>query len=697
MGGLLNSLLHMVLMPDGGKTTALIVLSMAAGCTFLSLRWLLVVLAATLLGWMAVSELVAPTHEWFQFGVALFASAAISVAVHTARMRSYKTLHRAHLSEITSLDSADASLEARGELEGLLDWDLKTDKVYFSPRWMSMLGYEKERIDPTPEAWFNLIHPNDLDGLTRQLREHFDERAEHFEIEHRIRQSDGSYRWVLSRGRMVRGGKGDRDRFVGSQIDIKRLKTYEAQLLHDATHDRLTGLPNREYVLGRLEEEIERVRSSADYEFAVVFLDLDRFKDINDSLGHLVGDRLLAEVAQRLETSKESSDVVGRLGGDEFVILLRELRNGKEAADRMDRMQRDISRPFQIDQHEVVSSASVGIALGDSKFRKPEDLLRNADLAMYQAKSRSKGRLQVFNADMHVRASRQWELQNDLRRAVEREELEVYYQPFISLGDGRISGAEALLRWRRNHTFISPAEFIPLAEDLGLIVEIGEWVLEQACRQNQTWQQDGLRPIQISVNLSARQLYQQDFSAVVRNTLERIGLDVRWLQLELTESALMGGAEGTPASLNQLFELGADTAIDDFGTGYSSLSYLRRMSFTSLKIDSSFVADISEDEKAAALICSMINLAHSLKLKVVAEGVETRAQLDFLRTQGCDHIQGYLASRPVPHDKFQMLLSRDDLLLGRMKSDPAAIPELAAQPAGADSSNSVLAVAGSEA
>lgn len=667
LGGiaLLNCFLALFLFPKPVQTTALILLVMGVGCTFLSVRWLSVILIASGAGWAGAVSIAPPSPDWSHLGVALGASILISAAVHAARMRTFSEMHSRQLAELEKLDGAQSdAMAARGEMEGLWDWDLRTDKMFFSPRWKSMLGYEEARIDATPQSWFNLVHPYDVSAVIKGLTDHVDGKSESFESEHRIRQADGSYRWVLSRGRAIRDSGGGSLRVVGSQIDMKRMKTFEARLIHDATHDRLTGLPNREYLLQRIEEDIDRRRRNRNYIFAVAFLDLDRFKDVNDSLGHLIGDQLLAEVSKRLLACQSSGDVVARLGGDEFVVLMRDLDSEIDSTVRMDRIQEALKGAFQLDGHEVVTEASIGVAVAGSHFKRPEDLLRNADIAMYEAKARARGHIQVFNTEMHVRASRLWSMQNDLRRAIERDELELRYQPFISLQTGRISGAEALLRWRRNSELIAPSEFIPLAEDLGLIISIGEWVLREACRQNKSWQEAGLRAIKISVNLSARQLIQRDFANTVRRILREIGLDPRWLQFELTESALMDNADETPASLHGLFYMGIRTAIDDFGTGYSSLDYLRRLQFDTLKIDHSFVADVSTDRKTAALVRSMIAMAHSLSLKVVAEGVETRGQLAFLRAHGCDHIQGFLASRPVVADQFTEMLQLDRLLLG---------------------------------
>ena len=554
-------------------------------------------------------------------------------------------------------------LEKWGETEALWSWDLTEDLVSFSPRWVSMLGYAESEVNGPPDVWFNLIHPHELGTVIEEMAAHLDGRKPAFECEHRIRQKDGVYCWVLTRGRVIRDPHGTAIRVVGSQLNLRRLKAFESKLLHDATHDRLTGLPNRQSLMNRLREASEQSERTPDFSFALLFLDLDGFKEINDSLGHLAGDRLLATVGERLRSVCRPDETAARLGGDEFVVLLRNIRDESDAASRAQLIQEVLRKPIRLRKQEIVTCASVGIAVSSRQFHKAEEMLRNADIAMYHAKSEGKGKVQVFDADMRKRASRAWNLRNDLRFAIDRDQLRLVYQPFISLEGGQISGAEALVRWQRGDELVSPAEFVPLAEEQGTIWEIGEWVLREACRQNRAWQDAGLRPVKISVNLSARQLSRDEFSPTLRQILDETRLDPRWLQLELIETALMGSLDATPASLHSLFYLGIQTAIDDFGTGYSSLDYLRRLQFDTLKIDKSFIDDVSNDSKSAALARSMISMAHSLELMVVAEGVESPDQLQFLVDSGCDHLQGYLASKPVDAEDFRQMLEQDRFLL----------------------------------
>ena len=658
---LFNALLHLFLIPEPAGTTMLILIAMTSGYILLDDHWLAAVLAVSVAGW-ALAALMAPRDVgWLHFGVALIVASLIAFAVHSMRLRTYRELHIEHLAEVRAIrerhlserervdsDAARKSsvLEARGELDGLWDWDLTTDRLYFSPRWKSMLGYADQELCLNSEDWLNLIHFHDLHDVTERLWAHRYGKAEHFESEHRIQQANGDYRWVLTRGRVLRNEAGEPDRMVGSMVDIKLLKNFEERLLHDASHDRLTGLPNREYLFERIQGELQRQQSNERYLFAVIFLDLDRFKDVNDSLGHLVGDQLLANVARRLEEGIRDRDIVARVGGDEFVVLLRGLWDEAQALTIASRIQTAVASPFQLEHHQVNATASIGIALSGAGTKEPEELLRNADIAMYKAKARSKGGIQVFDSDMHVRAARRWNLQNELRRAVADGQLELRYQPIVRLDSGRISGAEALVRWRRSRDeLVCPAEFIPIAEEVGLIADVGGWALEEACRQNKEWQDAGWRSVKISVNISARQLSRPEFLRTVRKILVETELNPRWLQLEITESALIGTLDATPESLDGLSLLGIPLALDDFGTGYSSLSYLRRLPVRTLKIDRSFIADIPNDGIAATLAESIISMAHALRLSVVAEGIENASQLTSLQSYGCDEIQGYLISR----------------------------------------------------
>jgi diguanylate cyclase (GGDEF)-like protein/PAS domain S-box-containing protein len=440
--------------------------------------------------------------------------------------------------------------------------------------------------------------------------------------------------------------------------DITGRRDVEEQLRHGALHDPLTGLPNRHLFMERLARSILHAREREDHVFAVLFLDLDRFKVVNDSLGHHVGDDLLAVVARRLAGCIRQEDTVARFGGDEFAILLTDIGEAGFAAGVAERILGEIAAPINLQGYEVFTSASIGIALSSSAYGRPEYLLRNADMAMYRAKAAGKGRYEVFDRTMHAQALVRLQQETDLRRALERGELRLFYQPIVDLGSGRIEGVEALARWEHpERGWIPPGDFIPMAEETGLIHGVGQWVLEEACRALRGWRNG--RPLTVSVNLSGRQFTQPDLVEQVSRTLDETGADPRGLKLEVTESVVMENPESAVETLRSLKALGIETYMDDFGTGYSSLSSLHRLPLDALKIDRSFVSRIGADPEATVLVRTIATLAHSLGLSVVAEGVETPQQLCLLRELGCEYAQGYLFSPAVDAEAARALLQAD--------------------------------------
>jgi diguanylate cyclase (GGDEF)-like protein len=411
-------------------------------------------------------------------------------------------------------------------------------------------------------------------------------------------------------------------------------------------------LPNRALFTDLLGRHIEHARVTGEG-VAVLFLDLDRFKNVNDTLGHDVGDRLLVAVAQRIRRSVRNAECVARLGGDECTVVLAEVVGPNAAVAAAQNICRALSTPFQIDGHDIYVSTSVGISMYPHDATDVGTLLKHADTAMYRAKKTNSG-FQFFEPSMEQSISDHVRMENDLRRALERNELEVFYQPQARVESGKIIGAEALMRWRHpTRGMVPPVEFIPLAEETGLINPIGEWILRTACGQLQSWFEAGLAPMRIAVNLSVKQLLQKNFAALVEQVLADTGLPPSLLELEITESTLMENAQGTLEALYRLRSLGVRLAIDDFGTGYSSLSYLKRFPVDIIKIDRSFVREVPHDVDDASIVTGIIALAHSLRLEVVAEGVETEAQLRFLRDQSCDILQGYYLSQPVPAEQFE--------------------------------------------
>jgi diguanylate cyclase (GGDEF)-like protein len=432
--------------------------------------------------------------------------------------------------------------------------------------------------------------------------------------------------------------------------EVAERKQIEEQLLHNAFHDGLTGLANRALFMDHLKLALGRAERHAAYRFAVLFLDLDRFKVVNDSLGHMAGDELLVGVARRLAAAMRPGDTVSRLGGDEFTVLLDDLRDAGEAVAVAERLQRELAPAFDLDGHEVFTTVSIGVALGAEAYQRPEDILRDADTAMYRAKQLGKARHEVFDQAMHARAVDRLGLERDLRGAAERGELFLQYQPIVSLATGALRGFEALVRWRHpERGVIPPAKFIPIAEETGMIIPVGKWVLEEACRQMSRWRKlartDG--PLPVSVNLSGKQFLRPDLLEQVRDVLRETGLDPSGLKLEITETVVMENIETAAHTLEQLRALGVELSIDDFGTGYSSLSYLQRFPVSTLKIDRSFVSRMTESEGTAEIVRTIMRLAQNLGMDVVAEGVETEGQRAQLRGFECEFGQGYYFSRPM--------------------------------------------------
>jgi diguanylate cyclase (GGDEF)-like protein/PAS domain S-box-containing protein len=549
-------------------------------------------------------------------------------------------------------------LIVRGAGDGFWDWNLETNQIQFCPRWKSLFGYGEDEIGTHPDEWFKRIHPEDVESVQAAIMSHLLGLSPHFQSEHRVRNHDGTYRWVLSRGLAVWGAGRSAHRMAGSVIDITDRKKSEEALLHEVLHDNLTGLPNRALFMDRLKRALERARHCRDSLFAVLFLDLDRFKFINDSFGHQVGDEVLLRVARKLETSLRPGDMVARLGGDEFAIVLDRLRHVGDAIAAAERIQRELAPPLNLNGQEVFVSASIGIAISLSHDDLPEDLLRNADTAMYRAKKQGRGRFQLFDEGVRESTTALLQLESDLRWGLVRNEFRVYYQPIISLDSWRIIGFEALLRWQHPELgFISPLKFIPVAEETGLIVEIGQWVLSEACRQLRAWQDEfpSDPPLTVSVNLSGKQFSQPNLIEIIRRTIGESGLDPSSLKIEITESAIIENIDSAAAILKQLKELGIRISLDDFGTGYSSLSYLHRFPIDTLKIDRSFIARMKEP-KDAEIVRTIVALANTLGMDVIAEGVETREQIIQLTGLNCEYVQGYLLSQPIDSKAMRDLI-----------------------------------------
>lgn len=547
-------------------------------------------------------------------------------------------------------------------------------RIYNSPAYQKILGYSPEELTTTSP--FEQIHPNDrkrVQGAAEKARlTGCGER-----LEYRIRHKDGSWLVLESTADVIRDTKGEVEGLVVVNRDITVRKRAEETLAHNAIHDGLTSLPNRTLLLDRLGRALAHSRRHVDFKFAVLFIDIDGFKVVNDSLGHDAGDALLIQVARRLTACLRRTDTVSRSrrsgseyptfgettlarpGGDEFVVLAEEVGNPSDAIRIAERIQERLVPPFGVEGHELVVTASIGIAFSGNTSVDPQDVLRDAEIAMYRAKNSGKARCKVFDNAMHTSALKRLQLESDLRKAVDRREFRVYYQPIVSVRDGQIVGFEALIRWQRPEGIVTPDEFIPLADETGIILAINRQFLPEACRQVRSWQQlfPSDPPLFLSVNISPKQFAQADLASEIGQLLKESGMNPRCVALEITETIAMADPERSAAVLAGLKALGVTLGIDDFGTGYSSLSRLQSFHVDSLKIDRVFVSRMEKDHESHEIVRIIVTLAHNLGLKVVAEGVETPAHLDLLRRAGCELAQGYLFSKPADQQTIGELLA----------------------------------------
>lgn len=536
------------------------------------------------------------------------------------------------------------ALASRGTDDGIWDWDLVTNTVFYSGRWKEAAG-GREAIGDSPEEWLSRVHRDDREGLMRDLEAHWAMAGgSRWKGDYRLLHKDGTYHWMHGRGHARRDETGRAIRMTGTQTDITDQKVY----------DPLTGLANRVRFFERANQALGAAKAGVGKRFAVYFLDLDRFKLVNDTMGHLAGDQLLVGIARRLRTlvdGGETRDVtIARFGGDEFAILLNDIGDEAEVKAFSEEVLRALEKPFDVRDRKIFCNVSIGATVASGVYGSVEDILRDADTAMYGAKACGGSRCVVFDESMRRRVEARLALESGLRTAMEREELEVYYQPKVRLDDGGLAGFEALVRW--NHPsmgLIAPADFVPIAEETGQIVAIGEWVLREACRQMAEWHRrfPEQERYAVSVNLSVRQFRQPELVNHVARILEETKLEAQYLQLEITESVVMEDPDTTIATSKALKELGVGIKLDDFGTGYSSLSYLCRMPIDTLKIDRSFVGRMQESKADFEVVRTVLALAQSLEMDVVAEGLEQQEQILELRSLGCQFGQGYYFGRPT--------------------------------------------------
>jgi len=546
------------------------------------------------------------------------------------------------------------ALAAHSANDGLWDWDLRSGQFYSSPRWRALLGFADEDLRGNINEWMDRVHPDDRVALQIRIGTHLQDPSQPLELEHRVMHRDGEYRWMLVRATAVTDEAGRPARMVGSHADVTARKNAELQLMHVALHDTLTGLPNRAYFMDHLDAVLRRSKTPMGTRFAVLFIDLDRFKVVNDSLGHATGDELLVEVAKRLSAVVRPGDMVARLGGDEFTLLLENLASDDGAANVAERILQSLSEPLQLGGYEVRVGASIGIAYGVPAYITPGEILRDADTAMYQAKSDGRGLYRVFESSMYDAALDNLVLESELSIAVEREQFRLQYQPIVDLASGRITGFEALVRWQHPvRGLISPAVFMSIAESTGDIVSIGRWVLEQVCKQMGLWRHSLVNAdrLSVSVNVSPRELWQMDFVPFVAGLLRTYGIRPAALRLEIPEGAVSRNREETAAVMRNIAELGVGITIDDYGAGNTTPATINELPVDMLKIDRTCVQSLGADGSGSDLAAAYIETAKNLRIPVIGEGIETSAQRDTLYDLGCVYGQGYHFSAPLDPDE----------------------------------------------
>ncbi|MGD1982503.1 MAG: EAL domain-containing protein [Chromatiaceae bacterium] len=543
------------------------------------------------------------------------------------------------------------ALAATGANDCIWDWEADSQTAYYSPRWNDLVGLSADIEAKGLADWFDRVHPDDIGKLKRSMQTKAGQVRHHFENEHRLRREDGEYIWVYARGVTIMSSSGRPARMAGSISSIAKRKETENQLIHRAMHDALTGLPNRVLFIDRLQQALRRYTRDKGNRFAVMYFDLDRFKFVNDSLGHSAGDSLLVSIARRLVGVIRPGDTVARMGGDEFAVLVSDIDDGPSISQVAERIHKLFQHEFSVAGRGMYTSASIGVAVAAPHYVSPDEILRDADLAMYRAKRSETENTAIFDRTMHEAAVNRLNLETDLRRAIDRGEFVLYYQPIITLADRQIVGFEALLRWvHPDRGLLEPKDFLSVAEDTGVLATLSWWVLEQACRQADEWdrQSHNESRLKMSVNVSVSMFQTENAMRRVKDIVTDAGLLPENLALEMTESDCMDHEDATRDMLNELRRFGVRIHMDDFGTGYSSLSYLQRCAYDTLKIDRSFIRNLGAEQQSTTIIKTIVGLGRMLNMNVVAEGVESQDQFDALRSMQCPEAQGFWFCRPVP-------------------------------------------------
>ncbi|MFA6180141.1 MAG: EAL domain-containing protein [Candidatus Methylopumilus sp.] len=587
--------------------------------------------------------------------ISLMLMALTQLLVVRARvLRSMNTMH-----EKLSISEQRWKFALEGSGDGVWDWYIQPDEMHYSQRWKEILGYGVQEIQNNLKGWKSVIHPEDLPSAMSDLNAALNGKSASYINEHRVKCKDGSWKWILDRGMVVsRSPDNQVLRMVGTLTDISRLKESEEVIWSQANFDSLTGLPNRRMFYDRLEQEVKKTHRTG-LNLALIFLDLDRFKEVNDTLGHDQGDILLKEASKRLIRCVRESDTVARLGGDEFIIILGDLDDAGIVERVAQKILVELVEPFKLDNEIAYVAASLGVTFYPEDAKNLDDLMKNVDQAMYAAKSLGGNRYSYFTPSMQVSAQARMQMANDLRSAIAGEQFWLVYQPIVDLKSGLITKAEALVRWQHpTRGMISPAEFIPVAEDTGLIIEIGEWVFHEAVNQVNFWRKTISKDFQISINKSPAQFHNETkLPNAWFEYIAELGLPGQSVVVEITEGLLLDANEHVTKRLLEFRDAGVQVSLDDFGTGYSSLSYLKKFDIDYLKIDKSFVANLAPGSDDLALCEAIIVMAHKLGIRVIAEGVETAVQRDLLLAAGCDFGQGYFFSRPVKAEEFERLFT----------------------------------------